>query len=1060
MKKIFYSLALVFSASAFSYTANAQNELVVGDVKVGDKITLSDGSEWLVGTNEVINGNFDVKPADNGNNIVGWTIGNYAQMTTSTFLWHAEGGYDGGPYIQASKHTGSNGDGSICQRWAIEPNTRYYFSFYVAKNSANNQYIPVITLTSAESTGGGQNEKLSEGAKQLIGKNGEDSGEILGYANFIDEDGDGVGEWVQTACSFESEGYTYLQFNARWLKEAKIQACFDGVFLAKLYDPATTSPSMVAFLALQSKLREAELKAEDFADYEGIAEEIYDFIGEGEYNGTAFSDMSDNTPVEDIQGAIALIDAKIELVTASMGNISQLDKLLNDAINLLEITNYPGFDDLEKIVTSISDYTGSGYYSNNENVSATEYLSQQVTKLGDAINNYRNSQEASEDNPADYTYLVDQPNFNEKGAWYIGQSGGDQTIKTDKTDNEGNPINCWNAWRNNLEIGNSVSISQNLTGLRNGKYSLTADMNTQDGCITDQHLFANSAFDSAVSPVMTITGWNPCVWETLTTGIVIVTDGKLTIGAIGNGDGEIPADHGGTDTDKRRGWFNITNVKLNFLGDATDAEVEAAKSKKFQELEDFAASMGYAADKAEFQSAIDNAKSDGDFDALNQAKATAETSQNDYNSVQNGTLKTLTDKLADYSADCAAIVQVAIDATNNYINSSSATYKETGDYTAILRYYNEKLIPAIQSVESAMETASNKGKSILATAIANVKSVLSSYTSDTAELDIQIKNLNYAIYAANASDIEYGAGKDVTAYINNPTIENTGTKVVPAGWEATMSDSGNDFYTNTGQQYDGKNGYYIDAWNGTAGMLKYNAFQTINVPNGTYTLNAMMRTTGEGFYLYAIADGGEPVLKEAVAVPTKNAIYTGVDNGEEATVFNDSYGEFWMAAADKVVSALGITNNPEDVDGGRLYDLAVEINDGSNDCPEKVDATDWAVFSANAGKGRGWFEVSLDVEVKNHVLTIGVATGDAFADAKTFEGTWFSADNFKLIMNSEGDNTGWDPAATDVESIEIANAANATSTVYSVAGARSANLQKGVNIVKYTDGSVKKVLVK
>lgn len=46
--------------------------------------------------------------------------------------------------------------------------------------------------------------------------------------------------------------------------------------------------------------------------------------------------------------------------------------------------------------------------------------------------------------------------------------------------------------------------------------------------------------------------------------------------------------------------------------------------------------------------------------------------------------------------------------------------------------------------------------------------------------------------------------------------------------------------------------------------------------------------------------------------------------------------------------------------------------------------------------------------------------------------------------------------------IAIANveSANAASAVYSVSGVRTVGLQKGINVVKYKDGSVKKVLVK
>ena len=226
------------------------NQLVNEEYNEGDTIVIN-GKEWCVGPNLIDNASFDANPAYTDGKIVEWTNGTYSPMTTSTFLWYPTGGYDGGAYIQANKHTGAAGDGSIGQRWTLEPNSYYYFSFWLSNNSANNQYIPAISLTANESTLGGRNERtdieddgptsLNSGC--LIGKNGETSAKCLGYANFIDKNGDGYGEWTQTGMVFKSEEYTYLQFNARWLKEGKIQACFDGFQLHKLYS-LQSSPSI------------------------------------------------------------------------------------------------------------------------------------------------------------------------------------------------------------------------------------------------------------------------------------------------------------------------------------------------------------------------------------------------------------------------------------------------------------------------------------------------------------------------------------------------------------------------------------------------------------------------------------------------------------------------------------------------------------------------------------------------------------------------------------------------------------------------------------------------
>lgn len=82
-------------------------------------------------------------------------------------------------------------------------------------------------------------------------------------------------------------------------------------------------------------------------------------------------------------------------------------------------------------------------------------------------------------------------------------------------------------------------------------------------------------------------------------------------------------------------------------------------------------------------------------------------------------------------------------------------------------------------------------------------------------------------------------------------------------------------------------------------------------------------------------------------------------------------------------------------------------------------------------------------------LDFNVTAGQAVT-IKVTSPSWFKADNFRLTYFG----------ANSANAIANVESATAASTVYTVSGARTANLKKGVNIVKYTDGSVKKVLVK
>ena len=76
----------------------------------------------------------------------------------------------------------------------------------------------------------------------------------------------------------------------------------------------------------------------------------------------------------------------------------------------------------------------------------------------------------------------------------------------------------------------TMTMRQELTDIPNGYYSATCLAAAIEGEITNQRLFVKS-FETSYSPIMTIGGdWNFQSWETMTTAIVAVIDGKLTIG--------------------------------------------------------------------------------------------------------------------------------------------------------------------------------------------------------------------------------------------------------------------------------------------------------------------------------------------------------------------------------------------------------------------------------------------------------------------------------------------------------------------------------------------------
>jgi hypothetical protein len=105
-------------------------------------------------------------------------------------------------------------------------------------------------------------------------------------------------------------------------------------------------------------------------------------------------------------------------------------------------------------------------------------------------------------------------------------------------------------------------------------------------------------------------------------------------------------------------------------------------------------------------------------------------------------------------------------------------------------------------------------------------------------------------------------------------------------------------------------------------------------------------------------------------------------------------------------------------------------------CPEKY--ADYSViFSVEEGQ----------------LVTIGVKTSG------TMTARWFVCDNFKLKYFGTESQQEDSENPMNVDGIEVAEGAQIVA-IYTVSGAPVATLQKGLNIVKYADGSVKKIFVK
>ena len=100
-------------------------------------------------------------------------------------------------------------------------------------------------------------------------------------------------------------------------------------------------------------------------------------------------------------------------------------------------------------------------------------------------------------------------------------------------------------------------MAQDITGIPNGYYTVSADLITQSGCNnSSQHVYAQSnGVKKTSTATLTTEGWDESQWETVSMTAedkVLVVDNKITIGAEGTGSGEGSA-----------GWFLATNFHLS-----------------------------------------------------------------------------------------------------------------------------------------------------------------------------------------------------------------------------------------------------------------------------------------------------------------------------------------------------------------------------------------------------------------------------------------------------------------------------------------------------------------
>ena len=915
---------------------------------------------------------------------------------------------------------------------------------------------------------------------------------------FKDESGEGLNakEWTKHEFEFTptSEFTMEIGYQSAGGGSGAVPHVFiDGIKLVKIGEADKEQLLESDFMDISDSLY-ARFDHENMT--EALSTEIYDAIAAAE----------EYEDVDELEANINSLKAYLVKVDEALVEIGKYNILTAKIEEYLESANpYPGASALEEAYVTIGEKFSEA---------TIEDYAKLTEELNAAVNAYLFSQEATMDNPADYTFMIKNPNFvtegNDptydaegiatypnafddyntiatKGVWYSGSNtDGDQRL------NNAQGRICWNLWSNSASTNvNDRSINQDLTGLPSGYYSVSADFITQPDWVHEAHAFAKNSHSDVSSPFLTVGTWTDAepwgAWTTLKTGTILVADGKLTIG----GRSLFPEG-------SQKGWFCMTNVKLYYHGPIDFEDYKKLYDEKIAALEAMCDTMVYAADKAAFADSIAAAKGATTSDeiteklaALGRAQATAQASIDKWVGVNTGSWANLKDSIAAgiYTTEGTQIAQKVVDLMAAEIYAADATYTTMDALTAVLRKYRDSYLPALTAAQAKVYTVAAAQEVLNATIALQAVELTDIESMPTeADMDSHIANLNAAIKEANrlefAGTLNVVAGADMTGFIVNPTIEGSAT-----GW--TVDRPVGDGPAKNTQQFDGNaDGYYIDSWNATAGNLRFTAYQTLtNIPNGRYEIKAMTRTSGDGVYMYGIADNDTATItlkhfpKNGEYNYTQNidpTVVSTVTGNDSIYAGGDMYGEIWQTSVNWVTSNLGFSLMKDPDTGSGIYDLIEEykLNNEGNINEETMYHLN--VVAANEGNGRGWAYNKIEIEVKDHVLTLGVTSDSVFTQAYKdvngdacvpFNGTWISADNFTLTLLTPGDNTGWNPTATGIESVvtpenvavRVENGAIiANGEIYSISGARVANGTKvpaGVYIVR--QGKIaKKVLVK
>jgi|GEM_PF-1479800 hypothetical protein len=731
---------------------------------------------------------------------------------------------------------------------------------------------------------------------------------------------------------------------------------------------------------------------------------------------------------EEMNAEYDKLDAAFRQAKNSLVKMQELRDATNALVDLLNTTEYPGAKDAEEAYNQAQNLIDGG----NEEATYQDILDM-IAVIEQARKEYLLSQEATHEEPADYAFLITNPEIRTGSVGWSGSTPGFEYEVAEFYNMD------WDMYQELTGVPNGLyefsvygffrtGANDGGEAYRNGAENLLAKLYANGSATSIMSLYTYTSAECGCSS----DGTNGYINvrqnadEAFQAGFyadnkvrVIVTDNTLKLGVRGKG-------HADTS------WFAFRDFGLKYFGPATQEDMIEFWHIALHEGEAIADAL-LPGDYSEFTALFDASKALAADNKFMEAYDAQLPVNEEYAGYAAAAKAFRTGKLAEAAALAESFVSTAAkDAANKGVEFAGYELKnpvcKSTDLDAITKKLDAYSAYAtyVEEVATLVRNANKNGYETKYVTVVNEileanQAELADHFRNVESVNILKARLEAAVSAMKKSALTKAADNtDVTdLLIANPNIDDS----TPTGWSIVLG-TGNQ-PTTTGQYWTGDTGNrYLDSWNGTAGKLNFTAYQILtDIPNGTYKLECHGRSSGENAFLFAsVAKYGKEKNDSTMAIAVSGESTKWVMFPNDA----DQRGELWEA------------------------DSLLWVADGTQ--------TD--IFNAHDGIGYGWAIREIDdIVVNDHVMTIGI-TCDSLLSGKAYTGTWFSADEFRLTLKTLGDNSDY---RIDTR-VNALNAAPVRTEYFTTDGRLLAEPQKGVNIVRTlrADGliEVRKVLVK